>query len=192
MVKPAMGSRSRRVFRRLCRASFMDVKRASIRDQHSVALLGSAKVVSAQGTPNGPALSINEQNKAKGDALVELDKPLELSPLSLVVLDGKRSAGGFVLRNCWLHDNFQRTLINGSPGGLIENNTLQNVGQGLAIQFEQVRLAQKTWIEEDANNESSTPHPPEARQRGTWQHLPRKSGPETEGGGESGIWHAGA
>ena len=106
------------------------------RDQHSVALLGTAKVVSAQGTPNGPALPINEQNKAKGDALVELDKPLELSPLSLVVLEGKRSAGGFVLRNCWLHDNFQRTLINGSPGGLIENNTLQNVGQGLTIQFE--------------------------------------------------------
>ena len=106
------------------------------RDQHSVALLGSAKVVSAQGTPNGPALPINEQYQAKGEVLVELDKPLELSPLSLVVLDGKRSAGGFALRNCWLHDNFQRTLINGSPGGLIENNTLQNVGQGLTIQFE--------------------------------------------------------
>ncbi|MEI6605083.1 MAG: hypothetical protein WCP35_07220 [Verrucomicrobiota bacterium] len=105
-------------------------------DQHSVALLGSTKVVSAQLTPNGPVLPINEQYQAKGEVLVEFDKPLELSPLSLVVLDGKRSAGGFVLRNCWLHDNFQRTLINGSPGGLIENNTLQNVGQGLTVQFE--------------------------------------------------------
>ena len=106
------------------------------RDPHSVALLGSARVVSALRTPNGPALPINEQYQAKGEVLVELDKPLELPPLSLVVLDGKRSAGGFVLRNSWLHDNFQRTLINGSPDGLIENNTLQNVGQGLTIQFE--------------------------------------------------------
>ena len=105
-------------------------------DPQSVALLGSAKVVSAQETPNGPALPINEQIQAKGEVLVELDQPLELPPLSLVVLDGKRSAAGFVVRNCWLHDNFQRTLINGAPGGLMENNTLQNVGQGLTIQFE--------------------------------------------------------
>ena len=106
------------------------------RDPHSVALLGSAKVVSAQVTPDGPSLPINEQIQAKGEVLVELDQPLELPSLSLVVLDGKRSAAGFVVRNCWLHDNFQRTLINGAPGGLIENNTLQNVGQGLTIQFE--------------------------------------------------------
>ncbi len=106
------------------------------RDQLSVALLGIARVVSAKGTPDGPSLPIGDNLQAKGEVLVELDKPLELAPLSLVVLDGKRSAKGFVLRNCWLHDNFQRTLINGSPGGLIENNTLQNVGQGLAIQFE--------------------------------------------------------
>jgi len=106
------------------------------RDPHSVALLGSAKVVSARGTPEGPSLPVNEQIQAKGEVLVELDQPLELPPLSLVVLDGKRSAAGFVVRNCWVHDNFQRTLINGAPGGLIENNTLQNVGQGLTIQFE--------------------------------------------------------
>lgn len=106
------------------------------RDQRSVALLGIAKVVMAKETPDGPALPIGDTYQAKGEVLVELDKPLELPPLALVVLDGKRSAGGFVLRNCWLHDNFQRTLINGSPGGLIENNTLQNVGHGLVIQFE--------------------------------------------------------
>jgi hypothetical protein len=106
------------------------------RDQRSVALLGVAKVLSARQTPDGPALPINDKYSAKGEVAVELDTPLELPPLSLVVLDGKRSAGGFVLRNCWLHDNFQRTLINGSPDGLIENNTLQNVGHGLVIQFE--------------------------------------------------------
>ena len=110
--------------------------RIEFRDHRSVALLGIAKVVSAKETPNGPALPIGDKLQAKSEVLVELDKPLELPPLSLVVLDGKRSAAGFVLRNCWLHDNFQRTLINGSPGGLIENNTLQNVGQGLMIQFE--------------------------------------------------------
>ncbi|MBI5832649.1 MAG: hypothetical protein HZB16_10130 [Armatimonadetes bacterium] len=106
------------------------------RDQRSVDLLGVAKVVSVKATPDGPSLPIGDRYQAKGETLVALDTPLELPPLALVVLDGKQSAGGFVLRNCWLHDNFQRTLINGSPGGLIENNTLQNVGHGLAIQFE--------------------------------------------------------
>jgi len=51
-------------------------------------------------------------------------------------MDGKRSARGFIIRNCWFHSNFQRTLINGAPGGLIENTTLQNVGHGLCVQFE--------------------------------------------------------
>jgi hypothetical protein len=106
------------------------------RDMTSVGLLGKARAVSVQRTPDGPALAINDQYSAKGDFIVELDTPLELPALSLVVLDGKCSASGFVLRNCWLHDNFQRTLINGSPGGLIENTTLQNVGHGLCIQFE--------------------------------------------------------
>lgn len=107
-----------------------------LRDQRSVELLGKAKVLSAAASPDGPSLPIGKDHQAKGEALVVLDKGLDLAPLSLVVLDGKRSAAGFVLRNCWLHDNFQRTLINGSPGGLIENNTLQNVGQGLIVQFE--------------------------------------------------------
>jgi hypothetical protein len=106
------------------------------RNQKSLALLGCAKVTSVTNTPGGPSLEISDKYKAKGEALVELDKTLELPPLSLVVLDGKRSATGFVLRNCWLHDNFQRTLINGSPNGRIENNTLQNVGHGLVVQFE--------------------------------------------------------
>lgn len=106
------------------------------RHQHSAELLGIAKVVATKVVPDGPSLAINDKYKAKGDCLVELDQRLELPPLSLVVLDGKRSASGFVLRDCWLHDNFQRTLINGSPNGLIQNNTLQNVGQGLCVQFE--------------------------------------------------------
>jgi hypothetical protein len=106
------------------------------RDQCSVEFLGIAKVVSIEPIANGPSVPISDTHQAKGEVRVELDKALELPPLSLVVLDGKRSAAGFVLRNCWLHDNFQRTLINGSPGGLIENNTLQNVGHGLMIQFE--------------------------------------------------------
>lgn len=106
------------------------------RHQKSLALLGCAKVTSVTNTPGGPSLEISDKYKAKGEALVELDKTLEIPPLSLVVLDNKRSATGFVLRNCWLHDNFQRTLINGSPNGRIENNTLQNVGHGLVVQFE--------------------------------------------------------
>lgn len=106
------------------------------RDMRSVALLGTAKVVSAEETPDGPEHAINEKYKATGEFLVRLDQPLELPPLALVVLDGKRSAAGWSLRNCWLHDNFQRTLINGSPGGLIENTTLRNVGMGVCVQFE--------------------------------------------------------
>lgn len=106
------------------------------RDQGSVELLGTAKVVSAAKTPGGPSLAINEKYSAKGEFLVELDAPLELPALSLVVMDGKRSSGGWIVRNCWFHSNFQRTLINGSPGGLIENTTLQNVGMGICVQFE--------------------------------------------------------
>ncbi len=106
------------------------------RDEKSVAFLGVAKVMSVTKAADVPSVAISDTHKATGENLVELDKTLELPPLSLVVLDGKRSAAGFVLRNCWLHDNFQRTLINGSPRGLIENNTLQNVGHGLSVQFE--------------------------------------------------------
>jgi hypothetical protein len=106
------------------------------RDAASVALLGTAKLRSVTATPDGPSVRINEKYEARGGFLVWLDQPLELPPLSLVVLDGKRSAAGFALRGCWLHDNFQRTLINGSPNGLIENNTFENVGHGLCIQFE--------------------------------------------------------
>lgn len=106
------------------------------RDANSVALLGIARVVAAQSAPDGPSRAINDRYQATSESLVELDQPLDLPELSLVVLDGKRSATGWVVRNCWFHDDFQRTLINGSPGGLIENTTLQNVGQGLCVQFE--------------------------------------------------------
>lgn len=106
------------------------------RDQDTVALLGTAKVVSVRESPDGPSLAINERYRAKGAFLLELDASLQLPALSLVVLDGKRSSRGWVIRNCWFHDNFQRSLINGSPGGLIENTTLQNVGMGIRIQFE--------------------------------------------------------
>ena len=106
------------------------------REQKSIELLGVAKVESVRATPDGPSRPINDTYKAKGEYLVELDKTLELPPLAFVVLDGKRSADGFIVRDCWLHDNFQRTLINGAPNGLIENNTLQNLGMGICVQFE--------------------------------------------------------
>ena len=106
------------------------------RDYSTVDLLGIAKAISVKQVADGPSLAINEKYSAKGEYLIELDKPLELSPLSFVVFDGKRSADGFVVRDCWFHDNFQRTLINGAPNGLIENTTLQNVGHGVDIQFE--------------------------------------------------------
>lgn len=106
------------------------------RDPASLDLLGTAKVLAATASPDGPTLELNDTHRVKGEARVKLDRTLKLPPLTLVVMDGKRSAAGFVIRDCWLHDNFQRTLINGSPGGLIENTTLQNVGHGLAVQFE--------------------------------------------------------
>ncbi len=106
------------------------------RDQRSLAFLGTAKAISASKTPDGPSLAINEKFTAKGEFLVELDAPLKLPALSLVVMDGKRSSREWVIRNCWFHSNFQRTLINGAPRGLIENTTLQNVGMGIRIQFE--------------------------------------------------------
>jgi hypothetical protein len=106
------------------------------RDAISLELLGEAMVRSANRVEDGPENSINNIYTAKGEYLVELETPLDLPELALVVMDGKRSAEGFVIRNSWFHSNFQRTLINGAPGGLIENTTLQNVGSGLHIQFE--------------------------------------------------------
>jgi hypothetical protein len=106
------------------------------RHQSEVELLGSATVVSVQKSAEGPSLSINEKNKATGDFLVTLDKVLDLPELTLVVMDGKRSAQDWVVRDCWFHDDFQRTMIDGAPGGLFENNTLQNVGAGLPVHFE--------------------------------------------------------
>lgn len=106
------------------------------RDERTLEPLGKARVKSVRPAPDGPSLPISDKHKAKGGTLVELDQSLDPPPLSLVVMDGRRSAGGFVVRDCWLHDNFQRTLINGAPGGLIENNTLQNTGEGLMVQFE--------------------------------------------------------
>ena len=106
------------------------------RDYSTVDLLGIAKAVSVKKVADGPQLAINDKYSAKGEYLIELDKPLELAPLSFVVFDGKRSADGFVVRDCWFHDNFQRTLINGAPNGLIENTSFQNVGHGIDIQFE--------------------------------------------------------
>ena len=106
------------------------------RDYSTVDPLGIAKAVSVKKVADGPQLAINEKYSAKGEYLIELDKPLDLASLSFVVFDGKRSADGFVVRNCWFHDNFQRTLINGAPNGLIENTTFQNVGHGIDIQFE--------------------------------------------------------
>ena len=106
------------------------------RDATSLDLLGIAKAVTVKKTPEGPSIAINETYSARGEVLVQLDQPLRLPPLSLVVLDGKRSSQGWFVRNCWFHSDFQRTLINGSPGGLIDNTTLQNLGHGVCVQFE--------------------------------------------------------
>jgi hypothetical protein len=106
------------------------------RDPESLELLGMAKAVEVHKATAGPVLAINETYEAKSEYLVELDQTLELPPLSLVVMDGKQSNAGFVIRNCWFHDNFQRALVNGSPGGLIEQNLFENLGYGLCVQFE--------------------------------------------------------
>ena len=47
-------------------------------------------------------------------------------------IDGKPSAAGFVVRKCWIHSDFQRILINGAPGGLINNNYF-HAGRGFPI-----------------------------------------------------------
>lgn len=110
--------------------------RLEFRDFSSLELLGSAQVLQVKATPEGPSLPINESYRAQSEYRVQLDQPLNLPPLSLVVLDGKQSNEGFVVRNCWIHDDFQRSLINGSPKGLVENNLFENLGYGLCVQFE--------------------------------------------------------
>jgi len=47
---------------------------------------------------------------------------------------------GFVIRNCRLHDTFNRgLLINGASDGIIEGNTIENVGSGQSFHME-------TWM----------------------------------------------
>lgn len=135
------GSFGRVVARENERRYFLDGAYAAgdvieFRHERTLEPLGRTRVVSVRNTPDGPSLPISEKHEAKGGTLVELEQAFDLPALSLVVMDGRRSARGFVVRDCWLHDNFQRTLINGAPGGLIENNTLQNTGEGLIVQFE--------------------------------------------------------
>ena len=69
--------------------------RIEFRDQRSIELLGVAKVMSARIATDGPSIPIEDKHRAKGEVLVELDKALELPPLSLVVLDGKTVGGRF-------------------------------------------------------------------------------------------------
>lgn len=102
----------------------------------SLELLGEARVVHVEKVADGPSERINDSYSATTDYLVELDREIDLCPLALVVMDGKQGNEGFVVRNCWFHDDFQRTLINGSPGGLIENNIFENLGYGICVQFE--------------------------------------------------------
>lgn len=67
---------------------------------------------------------------------VTLDRRLDL-PIATLVDHRSRECAGFVVRNCWFHDSFNRAfLLNGSPGGTIEDNTFQNVNGGLNIHFE--------------------------------------------------------
>lgn len=106
------------------------------RDSTNLQLLGITKVRKVHRLTDGPQTPINESFQAQADCLVELDQALNLQPLSLVVMDGKRSNESFAIRNCWFHDNFQRALINGSPKGLIKNNIFENLGCGICIQFE--------------------------------------------------------
>jgi hypothetical protein len=106
------------------------------RDSSTIELLGVASVLSVERVTDGPSVKINETFQASSEYLIEIDRPLDLTPLSLVVMDGRRSNQNFIIRNCWFHDNFQRSLINGSPGGLIENNIFENLGCGICVQFE--------------------------------------------------------
>lgn len=67
---------------------------------------------------------------------VTLDRELDL-PVGTLIDTHSLNCEGFVVRNCWFHDCFNRPfLLNGASGGLVENNTLQNVMHGLEIHYE--------------------------------------------------------
>lgn len=112
-------------------------------DQDTLAPLGTGTVVSAVEVYNGPSVVIDPTHDAVGEFLVTFDQPISLPAVTLVVMDGKRLNENFVVRNSWFHDDFQRTMINGSPRGLFEGNTIQNTGHGLCIFYEITEL----WIE---------------------------------------------
>ena len=86
--------------------------------------------------------------EAKKDVIQYLDGSIYDIVLSNEVEADKASliehhanvCSGFVVRNCKLHDTFNRGfLINGASDGIIENNIVQNVGSGQSFHME-------TWI----------------------------------------------
>ncbi len=67
---------------------------------------------------------------------VTMDRDLDL-PVGTLIDTHSLNCEGFVVRNCWFHDCFNRPfLLNGASGGLVEYNTFQNVMHGLEIHYE--------------------------------------------------------
>lgn len=92
-------------------------------NQLSIRLTGEAKITGV--------------TKEKDAWLLALDTDVKVGANNLVE-HFNRVCGGFAVRNCWFHDNFNRGfLLNGASPGVIENNLFENIAsRNLAIQME--------------------------------------------------------
>jgi hypothetical protein len=124
-------------------APFEVGKRIYFWDWSTVEPRGSAVVVSVKPVSDGSSRAeatkeIVAMNQPHSEEVSEvtLDEDVDL-PTGTLIDTRNHECRGFVVKNCWFHDCFNRAfLLNGSPDGLIENNTLQNVGGGINIHFE--------------------------------------------------------
>ncbi len=122
---------------------FKTMKKMDFWDWRSVEHLGTATVTrtkrvtdSAQSEQVLSELKRMEHAHSSEVWEVTLDRELDL-PVGTLIDTHSLNCEGYVVRNCWFHDCFNRPfLLNGASGGLVENNTFQNVMHGLEIHYE--------------------------------------------------------
>ncbi|MHB1460612.1 MAG: right-handed parallel beta-helix repeat-containing protein [Armatimonadota bacterium] len=122
---------------------FMIKQNVDFWDWRSVEHLGAATVTRTKRVTDGAQCELvlselNRMEHAHSSEVweVTLDRDLDL-PVGTLIDTHSLNCEGFVVRNCWFHDCFNRPfLLNGASGGLVENNTFQNVMHGLEIHYE--------------------------------------------------------
>ncbi len=112
-------------------------------DWKSIEHIGSATISSAKRVTDTKIAeqilaNLDQMSHAHSNELWEiiLDQALNL-PVGTLIDTHTLNCEGYVVRNCWFHDCFNRPfLLNGASGGRVENNTFSNVMHGIEIHYE--------------------------------------------------------